>query len=119
MARPKGVKVRENVKLPLDEHDKAIVATVQEAMANAIAKAHNPVAVSKRITALAVRNRNLGRKEAIKKYPFKGICEASGLPLDREHACLDEVEPWLGYKGKLRWVCPKANNSGKYSCGRC
>jgi hypothetical protein len=53
--------------LPLDEHDKAIVTTVQEAMTNAIAKAHNPVAVSKQISSLATRNRNLGRKEAIKK----------------------------------------------------
>jgi hypothetical protein len=107
------------MKLSLDEHDQAIVATVQETMKKAIAEAHNRVAVSKRITVLAVRNRNRGRWEATKKYPFKGICEASGLALDRAHACLDELEPHLGYKGKVRWVCAKANNSGRHSCGGC
>ena len=74
------------MKLSLDEHDQAIVATVQETMKKAIAEAHNQVAVSKRITVLAVRNRNRGRWEAIEKYPFKGICEASGLQLDRAHS---------------------------------
>ena len=37
------------MKLSLDEHDQAIVATVQETMKKAIAEAHNQVAVSKRI----------------------------------------------------------------------
>ena len=96
--------------LPLDEYDKAIIATVRDAMTNAIEKAHNPVAVAKRMNVLATGYRNRGRRGAMKKYPFKGVCEASGLPLDSKHACLDEIEPWLGYQGKLRWVCPKANN---------
>jgi hypothetical protein len=100
------------MKLLLDEYDAALVATLREAMTTAIARAHNPVAVRKRISALAARNRNIGRTQAMKRYPFKGVCEVSGLPLDRVHAHLDEIQPELGYEGELRWVCPKANNSG-------
>jgi hypothetical protein len=32
---------------------------------------------------------------------------------------LDELEPEKGYEGRVRWVCPKANNSGRHSCGKC
>ena len=78
-----------------------------------------PNAVAKRISAVAVRHRNRGRSAAIKRYPFKGICEASGLPLSDGDKVLDELEPEKGYAGKVRWVCPKANNSGKRSCGGC
>jgi hypothetical protein len=105
--------------LKLDEYDKAIVAGVQAAMQNAISTAHNPVVVIKRISVLATAQRNRGRREAKKRYPFKGVCEASGLPLEENHAELDEMEPELGYAGKLRWVCQRANNSGKHSCGAC
>jgi hypothetical protein len=103
----------------LDAHDEAIVATVQAEMKKAILTAHGPVAVAKRIGALAIRQRNRGRIAAIKRYPFKGICEASGRPLDEALAELDEMEPELGFAGKLRWVCQRANNSGKHSCGGC
>ena len=85
----------------------------------AISIAHMPVAVAKRISVLATGQRNRGREAAKNKYPFKGICEASGLPLDKKHAELDEMEPELGYGGKVRWVCSRANNSGKHSCGAC
>jgi hypothetical protein len=85
----------------------------------AILTAHGPVAVTKRIVALAVRERNRGRLAAIKKHPFNGVCEESGWPLAREFAVLDEVEPERGYAGELRWVCSRANNSGRRSCGFC
>jgi hypothetical protein len=103
--------------LKLDAHDQALVATVQAAMQEAISKAHMPVGVAKRISVLATAQRNRGRAAARKRYPFKGICEASGLPLDEKYAELDEIEPELGYAGKLRWVCSRANNSGTHSCG--
>ena len=105
--------------LMLDPHDEALVGTLKDAISEAIAAAHKPVAVAKRIAVLAVRLRNRGRSEAKRRHPFKGICEASGRPLDPKLAVLDELEPELGYDGKLRWVCPKANNSGSYSCGSC
>lgn len=107
------------MRLKLDAHDQAIVATVQAAMRKAISTAHCRVAVARRISVLATSQRNRGRDAARKTHPFKGICEASGLPLDVRHAVLDEVEPELGYAGKLRWVCSRANNSGKHSCGAC
>jgi len=103
----------------VDDHDAMLVASAKEAMLQAIAKAHNPVAVAKKIASFGTKNRNVGRAAAIRRHPFKGICEASGLPLDRIHADLDELEPELGYAGKCRWVCRKANNSGKHSCGGC
>jgi hypothetical protein len=105
--------------LKLDAHDQALVATVQAAMRGAISTAHTPVAVAKRIGVLATALRNRGRDVARKRHPFKGICEASGMPLDKKHAELDEMEPELGYAGKLRWVCSRANNSGTHSCGGC
>jgi len=105
--------------LKLDTHDEALVEKAKTAIAKAIASAHSPVAVAKRITVFAVRKRNRGRAAAIKRYPFKGICEASNSHLDAEHAVLDELQPELGYSGLLRWVCHKANNSGKSSCGKC
>jgi hypothetical protein len=105
--------------LKLDAHDQALVATIQAAMTGAISTAHTPVAVAKRISVLATALRNRGRDAARKRHPFKGICEASGMPLDRRHAELDEMEPELGYAGKLRWVCSRANNSGTHSCGGC
>ena len=88
-------------------------------MKDAISKAHLPGGVAKRVSVLATAHRNRRRNAAKRKYPFKGICEASGLPLDEKHAELDEMEPELGYAGKLRWVCSRANNSGAHSCGGC
>ncbi len=46
-----------------------------------------------------------------------GVCEAHKRPLDSRDKVLDELEPEKGYTGKVRWVCPKANNSGSRSCG--
>lgn len=105
--------------IELDDHDAALVALVRAAMDNAIENAHRPSAVAKRITTLAVRHRNRGRAAAIKRHSFPGICEASGRPLDFQHAHLDELEPEIGYAGEVRWVCQRANNSGKHSCGAC
>lgn len=105
--------------LNLDAHDQALVKSVEAAMDAALAASHAPVAVAKRITVLAVRRRNRGRDAAMRRHPFNGVCEASGHPLDFAHAHLDELEPEKGYTGRLRWVCAKANNSGKHSCGVC
>jgi hypothetical protein len=104
--------------LPLDEHDKALVAKVAAMMDQAIASAHEPVLVTKGIVSQAMRRRNKGRTRAIREHPFQGICEVHGLPLAKELSCLDEIDPGRGFeKGNVRWVCPKANNSGLYSCG--
>jgi hypothetical protein len=105
--------------LKLDEGDTALVAVVKAAIDAAIHNARQPSAVAKRIHALAARHRNKGRTAAIRRHPFGGICEASGRPLAREHAHLDEIDPELGYAGPVRWVCPRANNSGRFSCGGC
>jgi hypothetical protein len=105
--------------LTLDEYDQQLVAHVHAVMRRAFDAAHVRVVVAKRIAALAIRERNRGRDAAIRNHPFRGICEASGLPLDRAHAHLDELDSELGYAGRLRWVCPRANNSGRYSCGGC
>jgi len=101
--------------LLLDEHDRALVETVRQAMDKALRKSHTPTAVAKRIAVLAVRQRNKGRAAAKRRHPFAGICEASGRPLAVEHADLDELDPELGYAGRVRWVCKRANNSGKHS----
>lgn len=105
--------------IQLDEHDAALFALVKSVLGSAVEQAHSPVAVSKKIAALAMRYRNRGRTAARNRYPFQGICEASGLPLEKIHAVLDELDPQLGYSGPLRWVCHRANNSGRHSCGKC
>jgi hypothetical protein len=107
------------VPIQLDSHDAALVAVVRTAIRTAVAEANMPSAVAKRITSEAVRHRNRGRAAAIKRHPFQGFCEASGLRLSDSDKVLDELEPEKGYAGKLRWVCPKANNSGKRTCGGC
>ena len=105
--------------LNLDEHDQTLVTEFRAAMMAALTRAHNRTAVAKRISVLATAQRNRGRRAALARFPFKGICEASGLPLAREHAELEQMEPELGYSGKLRWVCQRRNNSGTHSCGGC
>ncbi len=105
--------------LQLDEHDKTLVDAVRAVMDRALLTAHVPVAVAKRISVLAAARRNRGRIAARRNHPFSGICEASGEPLAYEHAHLDELEPEKGYAGRVRWVCQRANNSGKHSCGVC
>lgn len=106
-------------RLILDEHDEVLVAKVRSSIHKVLAAAHARVAVTKRIHVLTTRERNRGRAAAIRRTPFRGICEASGLPLDPQQKRLDEIDPELGYAGRLRWVCPKANNDGKHSCGGC
>ena len=105
--------------IQLDEHDRALVGLVKTAIEAAISSANVPVAVAKRIVSIAMKHRNRGRSAAVRRYPFGGVCEASGQPIAREHAELDEQDPELGYKGRLRWVCQKANNSGTHTCGVC
>lgn len=105
--------------LNLDEHDQSLVSDFRVAMLAALSKAHNRTAVAKRIHVLTTAQRNRGRRAAIARHPFKGFCEASGLRLEKEHAELEQMEPELGYDGKLRWVCQRRNNSGTHSCGGC
>ena len=105
--------------LRLNPHDEDLVRIAVAAMSEAIRIAHAPAAVARRIATVATRHRNKGRNAAMKKHPFKGICEQSGLPLERHDAVLDEIEPEKGYLGRVRWVCHKANNSGRRTCGDC
>jgi len=105
--------------LKLDEHDAALVASVKAALDAAILSAHMPSAVAKRIHSLAARHRMKGRAAAIKRHPFAGVCEASGQPLEKKFAQLDELDPELGYAGRVQWVCPQANKNGSHSCGVC
>ncbi len=105
--------------ISLSKNDQNLFEHVRETIRSAVEKADMPSAVAKKIASEATRQRNHGRQAAIKKYPFRGICEASGSPLMQEDAVLDELEPEQGYAGEARWVCPKANNSGKRSCGIC
>jgi hypothetical protein len=105
--------------IKLDVHDEALVKAAVASIREAFRGAHKPAAVAKRIAVIAVRQRNRGRAAAIKRHPFAGLCEKGGRPLLRHDAVLDELEPANGYLGPVRWVCHKANNSGKRSCGRC
>lgn len=105
--------------IQLDEYDRGLVEMVRQSIECALRQAHMPTAVAKRVAVIAVRHRNKGRAAAKRRYPFAGVCEASGLPLAAEHADLDELDPELGYAGRVRWVCKRANNSGKHSCGGC
>jgi restriction endonuclease Mrr len=105
--------------LKLDEHDAALVAAVKAALDAAIHSARMPSAVAKRIHSIAARHRMKGRHGAIKRHPFAGVCEVSGRPLDKQFAQLDELDPELGYAGRVRWVCSRANNNGHHSCGGC
>ena len=45
------------------------------------------------------------------------VFSAEAGTLVRHDAVLDELQPERCYLGRVRWVCPKANNSGKRSCG--
>lgn len=103
----------------LDDHDEALAELARAIIELAVNRAHRPSGVAKRIAMKATALRNRGRKAAIKRTPFTGVCAKSGLKLDRNHADLDEIDPVLGYLGPVQWVCRKANNSGKSSCGQC
>lgn len=105
--------------IELDEHDQALVDTALAALRQAHRSAHHPTAVARRLSVVATSLRNQGRQAAIRRHPFEGKCEESGRPLDQRDAVLDELDPEKGYAGRVRWVCPKANNSGRRSCGGC
>ena len=107
--------------MPLDlgDHDQELAENARRAIREAVRQARAPVAVAKRIVAEAMKHRNRGRSTAINRHRFKGICEASGAPLKKVDAVLDELEPERGYAGAVRWVCLKANGSGRRSCGVC
>ena len=105
------------MKLKLSKNDEALVQQVREVIRRAVKDAERPSAVAKKITSEAVRQRNKGRPAAIRSHPFQGVCEETGKPLDERDKVLDEMEPEKGYEGKVRWVCPRHNNSGKRSCG--
>jgi len=103
----------------LDEHDNVLVEQVRKAIKEAYSVAHSPPGVARRMQGVAINYKMRGRTQAMKRYPFAGICEASGLPLERSIAALDELDPLLGYSGPLRWVCAKANGNGRGTCGKC
>ena len=106
--------------IKLSVKDKNIVAEVKAVIKKAYESADSPVAVTKSIGSYVMQFRNRGRNAAKRRHPFRGICEQSGLPLNKEDAHFDEIVPENGYEeGNVRWVCPKANNSGTKSCGKC
>jgi hypothetical protein len=105
--------------LELDVNDEALVERVLAVIDEAVQKAHQPDALAKHIIALAARYRDRGRTTAMKLHRFEGVCEATGLPLDRKHAILEDLEPQHGYVGRVRWVCQRAHDGGKHSCGGC
>ena|SRR3989344_2596766 len=103
----------------LNKHDEYLAEKAIKMIDSVVKEAHFSAAVAKRITTRAMYWRNKGRGAAMRRHPFSGICEAGGLPLKKEDKHLDELDPEKGYQGRVRWVCPKANNSGKKSCGGC
>ena len=111
--------MKKKTTLRLLKRDEILATGVIKAMKIAISKAQEPAAVARKISSAATAQRNRGRDAARRRHPFKGVCEVSGRPLDKADAQLDEIEPNKGYAGKVRWVCPKANNSGRRSCGDC
>ncbi|OIP77811.1 MAG: hypothetical protein AUK17_03280 [Parcubacteria group bacterium CG2_30_44_18] len=108
-----------NMKIRLNNHDQKLVDGVRSVIKDAYESANFSPSVARSIASYATKYRNRGREQAKRRYPFKGICERSGLPLKKEDAHLDELDSEKGYAGKVQWVCPKANNSGRRSCGKC
>mgnify|MGYP001439620210 CR=1 FL=1 len=107
------------MEIQVDSHDAALIEGVRASIRAAIAAAHKPAAVAKKIGNIATNVGMKGRDTAIKGHPFQGFCEASGLPLDDCHKELDELDPELGYFGRVRWVCRKAHTGYGHSCGAC
>lgn len=99
----------------LNEHDETLAENVAAAIRRAYDGAHKPIAVARRIVSIAVGYRNKGRSAA-RKRPFNGVCEATGRPLERRDAVLDEMNVEAGYLGEVRWTCPRCNNSGLQTC---
>ena len=107
---------RSGARLTLTAHDQVLVDRIIAAMRRAVRMADQPATVARRLTVVAVRLRNRGRAAA-KRHPFRGVCEKSGRPLRYEDAVLDELESAKGYAGRVQWLCPFHNNSGRQSCG--
>jgi hypothetical protein len=63
----------------LDEHGLARVLVVKSAIESSVLNAHQPIGVAKRIHSIAAKHRMKGRHAAIKRHPFQGVCEASGM----------------------------------------
>jgi len=103
----------------LSDRDTSLVQRVRAVVEEALREADVSTAVTKRLFAIMAKHRNRGRKPAMRRHPFFGICEASGKPLAREHAHLDEIIPEQGYEGPVRWTCPRGNGSGRHTCGGC
>lgn len=103
----------------LDDHDEALAEAARSAIDAAFRQARMPAAVAKRIASRATSYRNRGRDGANRRHHFQGVCEASGAPLERAQAGLDELDPVLGYAGPVHLVSKKADSSGGYSCGLC
>src|SRR5258708_13012736 len=98
-------------KIELDEHDEQLTVEVARAIADAIARAHEPAAVTGRIRVIAQRSRNKGRRAAIKRKPFAGFCEKSGRRISREIAAYDELEPQKGYSCHGQSECHPPTNT--------
>jgi hypothetical protein len=60
-------------RLKLNAHDTALAEEALMAIRKAVGAADAPAAVAKRMTVVAVRYRNQGRKAAIKRHPFKAL----------------------------------------------
>lgn len=108
-----------SMQILLDRHDQKLFEAAVRGIGAAFRQAHKPAAVAKKIVSRAVRYRNQGRTAAKRRHPFQGVCEISGKRLLQIDAHLDELYPSEGFTGGVRWVCPKANNSGLRSCGGC
>ncbi len=115
----KNVTERRIMSILLNRHDRALANRVENEIKKAYEEADKPSAIARRISVVATRYRNRGRAEAVRRHPFRGICEASGGKLDIKDKHLDELEPEKGYRGKVQWVCPRANNGGMRSCDKC
>jgi hypothetical protein len=84
--------------LKVDAYDQGLIDIAVAAMRTAIKAAHSPVGVAKRLVTVAVKHRNRGRLAAIKRHPFLGHCEASGLVIEKHDAVLDEMDPEKGLR---------------------
>ncbi len=106
-------------KIPLTVRDEALFAVVRATIESSMKAAEQRPALARKVAAYGTRWRNKGRVKAIKDNPFTKKCAKSGLPITREQASLDEMDPTKGYEGPVQWVCKKANCDGKFSCGSC
>ncbi|MDD5032376.1 MAG: hypothetical protein PHR36_05075, partial [Patescibacteria group bacterium] len=88
------------MKIRLNKHDQKLVDDVRSNIKNAYELANFRPAVAKSIASYATKYRNRGRKQAIRRHPFKGLCEKSKLSLKREDAHLDELDSKKGYEGR-------------------